>query len=72
MMITQLPLQKFRCFDSFTMKHIMPITLIGDIRSYFFSCRISQSEYIFCISCGKKWKWHTSSNATTNMESFIL
>lgn len=29
MMITQLPLQKFRCFDSFTMKHIMPITLIG-------------------------------------------
>lgn len=28
-MITQLPLQKFRCFDSFTMKHIMPITLIG-------------------------------------------
>ena len=29
MMITQLTLQKFRCFDSFTMKHIMPITLIG-------------------------------------------
>ena len=28
-MITQLTLQKFRCFDSFTMKHIMPITLIG-------------------------------------------
>lgn len=28
-MITQLTLQKFRCFDLFTMKHIMPITLIG-------------------------------------------
>lgn len=29
MMITQLALHTFRCFDSFTMKHIMPITLIG-------------------------------------------